>query len=116
MVKTIEVNISPFRMFLGKIIPNESTEWLLIRYFNLNNLSTVIDDYFKYVETKAYVDPDYDQLFNILSIFKTAITRRTPHTFLVLDNIEVTDFFKNESGKEIIKVRYTYDSRGCDKS
>jgi len=108
MVISKEFNITPFKAYMGKVIPAKDTEWFLIENYSLKNLSIILDKYF-YILEREYPDiPNYEQLFQLLSIFKTAIYRRAPKERSIIENIEVTERYVKD-GNNVIKVNYYFE-------
>lgn len=109
MIVEVEFNITPFKMFLGKVIPSKQTEWFFIENYSIRDLSTVLDKYFYILEKEFIEEPNFEQLFNMLAIFHTAIIRKAPKEYAVLHNAAVTKRYVNDDGKDIIRVKYFFD-------
>jgi len=109
MVVEKEFNITPFRLFLGKVIPNNQTEWFFIENYSLNNLSNVLTKYFYIIKKEYYIEPNYEQLFNMLTIFKAALLKKIPKRYSVLLDIKVLKREQRDN-KEILIVQYIFEN------
>ena len=108
MIKHIHIDITPFKIFLGKVCYGVETEWFLVDNYDANKYREIMERYYAILETTRAIDINYDNLFLFFSLLKTAFARRKPLHHGLLTNIKVVER-SNKNGRYIIKVEYTFE-------
>lgn len=106
---TINLNITPMKSFIGRVLPLYRSEFFLLENFTKYNKSMLIEKYIEYIEKNAgTTDINYGVLLHMFIIYDKVLTRNIPvvnKAFLGYKVIKLVETERNIT----IKIEYTFD-------
>jgi len=105
----IDINITPLRSFVGKILPMYNSEMFLFKHFTKCNKSGLIKNYLNHVEKIADTSIiNYETMFHMFIIYDKVLTRNIPVNNKLFLNYKVIDLIETDRSIHI-KVEYKFD-------
>ena len=75
----VKLNITPMKLFIGKVLPEFTSEYFILEHFTKYNKRKLILDYLDYIDKNAGTTfINYEMLVHMFVIFDKVLTRNIP--------------------------------------